>query len=90
MKIKLEKKSTSKNDYDHLTPIVDFLISQGCKPKHDYLWGVNRTGFFCHLNGDVDIEIINGAFEFPESIIINEKLKQIDCLTTYSVIKFGF
>ena len=87
MKIKLQKKSSADNDYDHLSPLVDFLIRKGCKPKNNYLWGVNRTGFFCHLKGDLDISILGDNFEFPDSIVINKSLNQIDCMISYSVIK---
>ncbi|WP_444887000.1 hypothetical protein [Microbulbifer sp. JMSA008] len=77
-------------DYDHLSPVVDFLLGQGLVSNNDFLWGNNRTGYFCHLKGDIDFSLLRDNFEFPDSIVLNEDLQTIDCQITYSLIKGGF
>jgi hypothetical protein len=74
-------------DYSHLQPIVDFLIEKGNKSVNKYLWGNNRTGYFCHLNDPIDFDELETVFELPESIKWNEKNQSIDCYNTYSLIK---
>lgn len=75
--------------YYHLTPVVDFLIKNGNKSQNDYIWGVNRTGYFCHLVDKIDFDLLQENFDFPESIKLDEKDQTIDCFTTYTIIK-GF
>ncbi len=74
-------------DYSHLQPIVDYLIENGNKSVNSYLWGNNRTGYFCHLKNDIDFEGVKKVFDLPSSIKLNEKTQTIDCFNTYSLIK---
>lgn len=74
--------------YSHLQPLVDFLLDGGNKSLHPYLWGNDRTGYFCHLQDDIDFEGIRKNFDLPASIKINEKEQTIDCMNTYSLIKY--
>lgn len=74
--------------YSHLQPLVDFLLDGGNKSLHPYLWGNDRTGYFCHLRDDIDFEGIRKNFDLPASIKINEKEQTIDCMNTYSLIKY--
>lgn len=90
MQSKISIDSYPKNgepDYNHLQPIVDFLLTKGNESANNYLWGNNRTGYFCHLRNDIDFDEIQERFDFPESIKINKEKQTIDCFNTYSVIK---
>lgn len=73
--------------YSHLAPVVDFLLKNGNSSAHDFIWGVNRTGYFCHLSKPIDFELLLGNFEFPDTILINRKEQLIDFLKTYTVIR---
>jgi len=74
-------------EYSHLQPVADFLLEHGNKSSNSFLWGNNRTGYFCHLESDIDFEALKSNFHFPDSIKINEKTQTIDCFNTYAVIK---
>lgn len=74
-------------DYSHLQPIVDYLIRNGNKSANSYLWRNNRTGYFCHLQDDIDFEGVRKTFDLPSSIKLNEKTQTIDCFNTHSLIK---
>lgn len=76
-------------DYYHLQPVVDYLLSKGNISHNDFLWGGNKTGYFCHLEKDIDFDDLSSVFEFPDTIKINKKEQAIDCFTTYSLIKGG-
>jgi len=87
-KIKIDpypKAGTS--DYSHLQPIVDYLIDNGNKSVNSFLWGNNRTGYFCHLQNDIDFDGVKKVFDIPDSIKLDEKSQTIDCFNTYSLIK---
>jgi hypothetical protein len=81
--------SSEEKDYYHLQPVVDYLLSKGNVSHNDFLWGNNRTGYFCHLEKDIDFDDLLSVFEFPDTIKINKNEQTIDCFTTYSVIKGG-
>lgn len=81
--------SSGDPDYAHLQPVVDFLIGRGNTSVNDYLWGVNRTGFFCHLANEIDFEELRANFTFPDSVKLNAEEQSIDCHNTYSVIRGG-
>lgn len=74
-------------EYSHLQPIVDFLLENGNESSNSFLWGNNRTGYFCHLQKDIDFEELKTRFDLPDSIKLNEKEQTIDCFNTYSLIK---
>ena len=74
-------------DYSHLNKLVEFLLESGNKPKHEYLWGVNRTGYFCHLTKDIDFNAVQTHFDIPPSIQLCEPEQRISCMNTYSNIK---
>jgi hypothetical protein len=74
-------------DYSHLQPILDYLIENGNSSVNTYLWGSNRTGYFCHLKNDIDFDGIRKDFDLPNSIKLNESTQTIDCFNTYAVIK---
>lgn len=78
---------SNKPDYSHLEPIVEFLLQQGNESINEYIWGNNRTGYFCHLKHDIDFSNLKSHFDFPESIKINEQEQTIDCQNTYSIIR---
>lgn len=73
--------------YGHLQPIVDFLLQGGNVSANSFLWGNNRTGYFCHLKNNIDFEGVKEIFNIPDSIKIDEDAQTIDCLNTYSLIK---
>lgn len=87
-KIKIEPyPKTGEADFSHLQPIVDYLIDRGNKSVNPYLWGNNRTGYFCHLQDDIDFDGIKKTFDLSESIRLDEKSQTIDCFNTYALIK---
>jgi len=72
-KIKIENDSPmDKFLYYHLEPIIDFLINNGNALKHNYRWGSNREGYFCHLNFSIDFKLIRANFILPNTIILDE------------------
>ncbi len=75
--------------YNHLSSVVDFLIKCGNEPNNEFLWGNNRTGYFCHLRKTIDFALLREQFLFPDSIELNENLQTIDCHKTYSIIRGG-
>lgn len=74
-------------DYYHLQPIVDYLVESGNEFCNSFLWGNNRTGYFCHLKKHIDFERMLSVFDIPDSIKIDEEKQTIDCFNTYSLIK---
>lgn len=90
MKTVIEPYSKNGKDYEHLSPVVEFLSKQGHESNNDFLWGNNRTGYFCHLKGNIDFALLRENFEFPDTVVVNEDLQTIDCHNTYSLIKGGF
>lgn len=74
-------------DYAHLNPVVEFLIKNGNSSANEYIWGCNRTGYFCHLNRDINFDGLREVFIFPESVKLDEVNHSIDCFNTYSIIK---
>lgn len=90
MKIIINSYSKEGREYDHLSPVVDFLLASGHEPVHDFLWGNNRTGYFCHLKGDINFSALMERFEFPPTIVVNQENQTIDCQNTYALIKGGF
>ena len=74
-------------DYSHLQPIVDWLLEHGNELAYDFMWGNDRTGYFCHLKKDIDFDGLESNFEFPQSLKIDRDKQMIDCFNTYSVIK---
>jgi len=81
-----EYPASGKPEYAHLQPVVDWLLSHGNELAYDFMWGNNRTGYFCHLKRDIDFEGLEKNFKFPESIVIDKKNQTIDCHNTYSLI----
>ena len=87
-KIKIQDyPSEDEADYSHLKPVLDFLIGHGNKSVNEYIWGINRTGYFCHLEKDINFDDLRRVFSFPDSIKIDEEKNTIDCFNTYTVIK---
>jgi len=54
---------------------------------YEYTWGVDRTGYYCHLKFDIDFAVLESNFELPGSIVMDIKRQTLDCLNTYSLIK---
>lgn len=90
MKIVINTYAVNEREFDHLSPIVEFLTSSGHSSAHEFLWGNNRTGYFCHLVGDIDFSALKERFEFSSTIVVNQNNQTIDCKVTYSLIQGGF
>lgn len=90
MKIVINSYSECGIELDHFSPIVDFLLANGHEPAHEFVWGNNRTGYFCHLKGDIDFSVLMDRFQFPPTIVVNQENQTIDCQNTYALIKGGF
>lgn len=76
-----------KPGYHHLNPVVEYLLKKGNESSNNFIWGSNRTGYFCHLKGKIDFAQLLETFDFPESIKLSEDNQSIDCFNTYSIIK---
>ncbi len=87
-KLKIEPYAEKgKPDYYHLNPVVEFLFKIGNESSNDFIWGNNRTGYFCHLKNKINFTQLQENFDFPESIKLSEEKQSIDCFNTYSIIK---
>lgn len=88
MKFQVQQYSSGSEDYAHLNPVIEYLIevtdNQSC---NNYIWGNNRTGYFCHLKNEIDFKGLHDRFQFPDSIVLDEEKQTIDCQISYSVIK---
>ncbi|KZY42031.1 MULTISPECIES: hypothetical protein [unclassified Oleiphilus] len=83
----LEYPKKGEPDYSHLNLVVEFLLSSGNKSANEYIWGVNRTGYFCHLVKDINFEALRLHFDIPPSIELSETEQRISCMNTYTDIK---
>lgn len=73
--------------HSHLEKIVDFLLLNGNKLAHNYRWGSNREGYFCHLTEPIDFSRLETTFEFPSTIILGKTTNVIYCERTGCTIK---
>ena len=73
--------------YAHLDPVVDFLLDHGNRLAHDFRWGSNREGFFCHMAFPIDFEQLQSAFDFPSTILLGRDRNVIYCQTSGCIIK---
>ncbi len=79
--------SEDQKDFEHLHPIVEYLLNNGNETCSDFIWGQNRTGYFCHLKYKINFDLLLSNFRFPETIKIDEENQIIDCLNTYTIIR---
>jgi hypothetical protein len=86
MKAPLPFDPSARPVYLHLEPIVQLLLEHGNKLAHDYRWGENRTGFFCHLTRPIDFELVEASFDLPPSILLNRAGDSIECDVTWASI----
>jgi len=75
--------------YSHLEPIVDLLLDNGNGLSHDYKWGEDRTGFYCHFRLPLDFELIEKAFELPPFVTLNRQSDSVECQRTWASIVGG-
>ena len=75
--------------YSHLEPIVDLLLTNGNSLSHEYRWGENRTGFYCHLQHRLDFDLIESTFEFPSFVRLNRQNDSVECDQTWASIVGG-
>ena len=71
----------------HLEIVVDFLLLHGNSLAHNFRWGSNREGYFCHLRKPIDFNKLNENFDFPKSIIFGEERNVIFCQNTGCIIQ---
>lgn len=83
--IKFDKRSIK--PYEHLEPIVDFLLEKGNQLSRQYRWGENRTGYFCFLEEPIDFELIEKEFSLPSYIRFDREGNSIECDKTWVSIK---
>lgn len=82
--IKYDKKSNK--PYDHLEPLINFLINNGNSLSRDYRWGQNRSGYFCFLEKPIDFSSIEMEFSIPNYIVLDREHDRIDCNKTWTTI----
>jgi len=88
-KIPIQSPPDSGPVYSHLDPIVDFLLAHGNELACDYRWGENRTNHFCNLKWQIDFDLLESNFTFPECIQLNRKRSSITCDVTWAEINGG-
>jgi hypothetical protein len=85
--IKFDKKSIK--PYEHLDPLVDFLIENGNELSRNYRWGENRTGYFCLLVKPIDFDLIGSEFFLPSYVRLMSDSNAIECDKTWVSVKGG-
>ena len=75
--------------HSHLDPLVDLLIANGNAVTTPFIWGDNRTGFYCHLSGAVDFDLIEREFSLPSFIRLDRESGAIECDQTWVSIRGG-
>lgn len=85
--IKYDKRSIK--PYEHLDPLVDFLLEQGNALSRNFRWGENRTGYFCLLVKAIDFDLIAKEFILPPYVRFNKEENSIECDKTWVSIKGG-
>ena len=73
--------------YAHLESVVDYLLSTGNRLAHNFRWGSNRDGYFCHLALPIDFDGLERNFVFPPTIVFGKARNIIQCEKTGCVIK---
>jgi hypothetical protein len=76
--------------YSHLEPIVNLLLAHGNRSAHDYVWGENRTGPFCHLREALNFDLIERSFEIPSFIRLLKDGNSIECDASWATIVGGW
>lgn len=64
--------------YELLDPVIDFLLDNGNELATSYRWGSNPTGYFAILKHSIDFALIESEFEFPSTVVMNQKYGEID------------
>ncbi len=85
--LKIIKYKKFSHPYEHLEPIVDFLLLNGNTLARDYRWGENRTGYFCLLVNPIDFDLLLREFNFPPYVKFVISENSIECDKTWSSIK---
>lgn len=75
--------------YSHLEPIVDLLLANGNRLANDFKWGIDRTGYYCHLVERLNFDLVDKSFEIPPFIKLNRQNDSIECAQTWAVIVGG-
>ena len=83
--IKFDQRSV--RPYEHLEPLVDFLLDHGNKLARDYRWGENRTGYFCLLVNPLDFDLIESEFLIPSYIRLVRNSDAIECDKSWVTIQ---
>lgn len=73
----------------YLEPIVDILVASGNQLAHDYRWGEDRTGFFCHLARPMDFNLIEATFTLPAGIRLDRAGDVLECDLSGATIRGG-
>lgn len=73
--------------YAHLQPIVDYLLKNGNRLSHDFFWGSNREGYFCHLDKPIDFAALENAFILPKTVHLIPLRNTIYCERSGSIIQ---
>lgn len=83
--IKFDKRSIK--PYEHLEPLIDFLIENGNGLARDYRWGENRTGYFCLLEKPIDFDLIEREFVLPPYVRLMKESDAIECDKSWVSVK---
>lgn len=73
--------------YEHLEPLIDFLLESGNELARNYRWGENRAGYFCLLEKPIDFELIEREFILPSYIRLMREADAIECDKSWVSIK---
>ena len=61
-----------------LDDVLDYLLENGNELARNPRWGSNPTGYFSLLKKPIDFELVKRNFEFPDTVILDEKYGEID------------
>jgi hypothetical protein len=75
--------------HSHLEEVVDYLLACGNSLAHEYRWGSNREGYFCHFHKLIDFDILEAHFNFPPTIHLVRARGLIYCEKTGCIISLG-
>lgn len=75
--------------YLHLIPIAEALVDAGNKSVHKDIFFLDKDGWRCDLEKNIDFDLVKSRFLLPSSIFLSENDCSILCNNTWIEIKGG-
>lgn len=71
-KQRIERDAPSRNDTDHLLPVIEFLKAQGYEPATGDAFYSTRDGLSIYgFTQPLDVDLLQQHFDFPPSIQVS-------------------